>query len=50
MQRWVDDKIPIEELDDGADTHLHTSDWATNCLTLALFGAIKQAVETDGVT
>jgi acyl-CoA thioesterase-1 len=50
MQRWVDDNIPIEELDDGADTHLHTSDWATNCVTQALFDAIKQAVETDGVT
>jgi acyl-CoA thioesterase I len=50
MQRWVEDKIPIEELDDGAQTQLHTSDWATNCVTQAVFGAIKQAVERDGIT
>lgn len=46
MQRWVDDGIPIEELDDGADSQLHTSDRATDCVTQALFGAIKQAVES----
>jgi acyl-CoA thioesterase I len=47
MERWVKDKIPLSELDDGADAHLHTSDWATNCLTQALFGAIKQAVKEE---
>jgi acyl-CoA thioesterase-1 len=50
MQRWVQDGIPIEELDDGAQAQLHTSDWATNCVTQALFGAIKLAVEADGIT
>lgn len=50
MQRWVQDKIPIEELDDGADAKLHTSDWATNCVTAALFQAIKQVLEADGIT
>jgi acyl-CoA thioesterase I len=45
MRRWVDDKIPIEELEDGADAHLHTSDWATNCVTRALAGAIERAVK-----
>ncbi|HUN99421.1 MAG TPA: SGNH/GDSL hydrolase family protein [Bradyrhizobium sp.] len=44
MQRWVEDEIPLKELDDGGDKQLHTSDWATNCVTQALFGAIKQAV------
>jgi hypothetical protein len=41
MRRWNDDKIQIEELDDGSQ--LHTSDWATNCITLALDGAIAGA-------
>jgi acyl-CoA thioesterase-1 len=50
MQRWVNDGIPIGELDDGADTRLHTSDWATGCVTQALSGAIKQAVETEAST
>jgi acyl-CoA thioesterase-1 len=43
MQRWVRAGVPIEELDDGAEAQLHTSDWATNCVTQALFGAIKLA-------
>ena len=50
MQRWVDDKIPIEELDDGADTQLHTGDWATNCVTLALTSSIELAVKAEGDT
>jgi acyl-CoA thioesterase-1 len=41
MRRWNDDQIPIEELDDGSQ--LHTSDWATNCITLALDGVIAGA-------
>jgi acyl-CoA thioesterase I len=41
MRRWNNDNIPIEELDDGSQ--LHTSDWATNCITLALDGAIAGA-------
>jgi acyl-CoA thioesterase-1 len=50
MQRWVQDGIPIEKLDDGAQTQLHTSDWATDRVAQALFGAIKLAVEADGIT
>ena len=51
MQYWVDhDKIPIAELvREGDPNKLHMSDWATNCVTQALFGAIQQAVEKDGV-
>ena len=41
MRRWNQDKIPIEELDDGGG--LHTSDWATQCVTLALDEAIASA-------
>jgi acyl-CoA thioesterase I len=50
MKRWVDDGIPLGELDDGADAHLHTSEWATGCVTQALCEVIIQrveAVETD---
>jgi acyl-CoA thioesterase-1 len=50
MQSWVRAGIPIEELDDGAQAQLHTSDWATNCVTQALFGAIKLAVKADEIT
>jgi acyl-CoA thioesterase I len=50
MKRWVDDGIPIFDLDDGENTHLHTGEWATNCITHALFGAIERAVELDSVT
>jgi acyl-CoA thioesterase-1 len=52
MQYWVDhDKIPIKELvREGDQDQLHMSDWATGCVTLALFGAIKQALEKYGVT
>jgi acyl-CoA thioesterase I len=47
MRRWVDDMIPLAELDDGADAHLHTSEWATNCVTRALFGVLTQRVEAE---
>jgi hypothetical protein len=50
MKRWVDDGIPIFDLDDGENTHLHTGEWATNCITHALSDAIERAVEMDGVT
>lgn len=45
MQRWcVQGGIPIEELIDPEDpSKLHMSDWATNCVTKALFGAITKA-------
>jgi acyl-CoA thioesterase-1 len=41
MQRWVQDKIPIEELDDGGQ--LHASEWATACVSQALFDTIVGA-------
>lgn len=41
MQRWVQDKIPIEELDDGGE--LHASEWATACVSQALFDTIGGA-------
>jgi acyl-CoA thioesterase I len=44
MQRWFDGGIPIESLDDGGE--LHTSEWATACVTQALFGAITGAPQT----
>ena len=45
MKRWVDDGIPLAEMDDGAKEHLHTSEWATNCVTQALLDAITQKVD-----
>jgi hypothetical protein len=50
MQRWVDDHIPIGDLEDGASSHLHTGEWATDCVTRALFDAIRLAVAADGTT
>ncbi|WGR92356.1 SGNH/GDSL hydrolase family protein [Bradyrhizobium sp. ISRA443] len=50
MKRWVDDGIPLAELDDGAQEHLHTSEWATNCVTQALFGAIDQALAPEAIS
>jgi hypothetical protein len=47
MRRWVQDKIPIEELDDGSQ--LHTSEWATACVTQALVGSIVGAPEATGL-
>jgi acyl-CoA thioesterase I len=44
MRRWVKDNIPMAGLVDPADPDkLHMSDWATNCITQALDGAIKGA-------
>ena len=47
MERWVSDHIPIGELQDG---DLHTSEWATNCITGALVEAIMRAVAPEGTT
>jgi acyl-CoA thioesterase I len=51
MKRWsVDGQVPMSELIDPTDNDkLHMSDWATNCMTQALYGAIKQALEAEGV-
>jgi acyl-CoA thioesterase I len=45
MQRWcIQDGIPIAELTDPTDPYqLHMSEWATNCVTQALYGAIAGA-------
>jgi hypothetical protein len=45
MQRWcLQDGIPIEELVDPDDNdQLHMTDWATSCVTKALFEAITKA-------
>ncbi|MET3838374.1 SGNH/GDSL hydrolase family protein [Bradyrhizobium sp. OAE829] len=50
MRRWVDDSIPISTLQDGADNHLHVSEWATGCLAEALSDAIARAVKAAGTT
>jgi lysophospholipase L1-like esterase len=50
MQRWVGDHIPIEELEDGVDPHLHTGEWATRCITQALYDSIERAVAPAGTT
>jgi len=44
MKRWVDDGIPLPELDDGKENNLHTGEWATGCVTQALFEAIIDAL------
>ena len=41
MQRWHEADIPLAELDDGGQ--LHTSEWATKCVALALSEAIAGA-------
>jgi lysophospholipase L1-like esterase len=45
MQHWnLEDNIPMEELIRRDDpNHLHMSDWATNCVTQALYEAITKA-------
>jgi hypothetical protein len=52
MKRWfVDGHVPMSELIDPVDNDkLHMSDWATNCMTQALFGAIMQKLEMEGTT
>jgi acyl-CoA thioesterase-1 len=44
MERWVKDGIGIDELiREGDPNKLHMSDWATDCVTQALYGAIASA-------
>jgi acyl-CoA thioesterase-1 len=52
MQHWVDhDHIPISELvREGDPNRLHMSDWATDCVTAALFQSISARAEAAGVT
>jgi hypothetical protein len=44
MKRWVQDGVPLAEMDDGVFPNLHTSEWATRCITTALDVAIGAAV------
>ncbi|WP_050401465.1 SGNH/GDSL hydrolase family protein [Bradyrhizobium embrapense] len=48
MKRWADAGIPLGELDDGGQ--LHTSEWATNCVTQSLFGAIDETLKPEAIT
>jgi len=50
MQRWVDDHIPVDLLEDGAESHLHTGEWATSCVSRALSDAIEQTVKEEPTT
>lgn len=52
MRHWVDrDRITIGKLVRNDDpSRLHMSDWATNCITVALFQSIRRAVEAAGAT
>jgi hypothetical protein len=44
MKRWYESGIPLSQMDDGADIHLHTGEWATKWITIALDRAIGAAV------
>jgi acyl-CoA thioesterase-1 len=51
MREWADHLVPMEELvRKGDQLKLHMSDWATNCVTAALFRSIRRAVEAAGAT
>jgi hypothetical protein len=50
MERWiVQDGTSIEDLIDPTDgDRLHMSEWATNCMSQALFGAIAGVLDAAG--
>jgi hypothetical protein len=50
MRHWVDhDHVPIDDLvREGDEKMLHMSDWATGCVTGALFESITARLEADG--
>jgi acyl-CoA thioesterase-1 len=51
MREWADHQVPMKELvRDGDQLKLHMSDWATHCVTAALFRSIRRAVEAAGAT
>ena len=52
MRHWVvHDGLSIEDLvREGDQLRLHMSEWATNCVTTALFQSIRASVEAEGVT
>jgi hypothetical protein len=43
MKHWCDDGIPLSQMDDGVDPNLHTGEWATKWVTIALDAAIGAA-------
>jgi acyl-CoA thioesterase I len=44
MKRWVQDGVPLAEMDDGVPPNLHTGEWATRCIATAFDLAIGAAV------
>jgi acyl-CoA thioesterase I len=44
MKRWCEAGVPLPEMDDGGQYNLHTSNWATQCITTALDLAIGARV------
>ncbi len=51
MRHWVnEDGLSIGDLvREGDEAKLHMSDWATDCVTRALFEQIRGRLEADGV-
>ena len=51
MRHWVvQDGLSIGDLvREGDELKLHMSDWATDCVTRALFESIKGRLEAEGV-
>jgi acyl-CoA thioesterase-1 len=52
MRYWViHDGLSIEDLvRQGDELRLHMSEFATNCVTTALFRSVRERVEAEGVT
>ena len=50
MRHWViQDGIPIADVvREGDPAKLHESEWATDCVTRALFGQIKARLQAEG--
>jgi len=48
MKQWFDAGIPLAELADSGK--LHTSEWATDCVTQALSGAINDTLARTPIT
>jgi hypothetical protein len=44
MERWYEDGVPLSDMDDGVYPNLHTSEWATKWISIALDRAIGAAV------
>lgn len=44
MKRWYEDGVPLADMDDGGFHNLHTSEWATKWVSIALDRAMGAAV------